>query len=85
MRLRYRIWHLLVAMGFVTLWLPLSKWLLALEAMDHPNKPQTIADFIGFYLGSITLVGLPSVWIAVCMKNRNERFATAARSSRIDV
>ena len=85
MRLRYRIWHLLIAMTFVALWLPLSKWLLALEAMDHPNKPQSTADFIGFYLGSITLLSIPLAWIAGRMKNRKERFTAAARTSRSDV
>ena len=57
--MRYRIWHLLVAMVFVALWLPLSRWLLALEAIDRPSKPQTGTEFVGFYLGSTVLVGLP--------------------------
>ena len=83
--MRYRIWHMLVAMTFVALWLPLSRSLLALEALDHPNKPQTTADFVGFYLGSITLVGLPLAWIALCMKNRSKLFTTSARTSRHDV
>jgi hypothetical protein len=83
--MRYRIWHLLVAMTLVALWLSLSRWLLALEAMDHPNKPQTNSDFVGFYLGSTTLVGLPMAWIALRMKSRSKRFTTSARNSRIDV
>lgn len=80
MKFKYRIWHLLAAMTFVALWVPLSKWLLALEALDHPQKPQTVYDFVGFYLGSLSLVGL-LVWVAVFMKKRTARFATSSQSS----
>lgn len=73
--MRYRVWHLLVAMIFVAIWLPLTRWLLALEAMDHPNKPQTAADFVGFYLGSTLLAGLPFVWIALNKNKKNRRQA----------
>ena len=68
--MRYRVWHLLLAMVIVSLWLPVSAWLLALEATDHANKPQAVADFIGFCLGSFALVILPLTWLALVLKNR---------------
>jgi hypothetical protein len=73
MRLRYRIWHLLLTTSVVALSLPLAKWLLALEAMDHPKKQQTPADFVGFYLGAIALVVLPLVGIVVFLKRKSSR------------
>lgn len=74
--MRFRIWHLLVAMAFVACWVPTSKWLLALEAMDHPDKPQTTFDVACFYLGSITIVGIPFVAIVCFIEHRR-------RSARI--
>ncbi len=59
--MRFRIWHLLMLMVFVACWVPISKWLLAQEALDHPRIPQTTFDVVGFYLGSITIVGIPFV------------------------
>ncbi|QDU90496.1 hypothetical protein Pla175_39010 [Pirellulimonas nuda] len=59
--MRFRIWHLLTVMVFVALWVPISNWLLALEAMDHPTTPQTTLDYVGFYVGSIAIVGFPLV------------------------
>jgi hypothetical protein len=75
MKVRYRIWHLFVTTSVVAVSLPLAKWLLALEASDHPNKPQTTADFVGFYLGSITLVALPLVGIVLLLKRKHSRSA----------
>ena len=65
--MRFRIWHLLAAMAFVALWAPLAQWLLALEAQDHPGKPQTTIDVVAFWLGSTTIAGIPIVvaWIVV--------------------
>ena len=77
MRLKFRIWHLLVTMVFVALWLPLSRWLLALEAKDHPTKPQTTADFIGFYLGSLALIVIPMVLI-LAVKGRRKPLRSVA-------
>jgi hypothetical protein len=54
--MRFRIWHLLAAMGFVALWIPLSRGLLALEAQDHPRKPQGTNDVVGLS-GSAAMVG----------------------------
>ena len=66
--MKFSIWHLMVVMTMVALWLPLSSWLLAWEALDHPNKPHSTADFIGFYLGSLTAVGFPLAWIGLRRK-----------------
>jgi hypothetical protein len=65
--MRFRIWHLLTAMVFVALWIPLSQGLLALEAKDHPWKPQETIDFIAFYLGSAAFACVPIIiaWIVV--------------------
>jgi hypothetical protein len=65
--MRFRIWHLLVAMVFVALWIPLSQGLLALEAQDHPWKPQEAVDVIAFYLGSAGFACVPIIiaWIVV--------------------
>jgi hypothetical protein len=70
--MRFRIWHLLAAMAFVALWLPLSRGLLALEAQDHPSKPQGAVDVVAFYAGSATLVGAVMVipWIVICERKR---------------
>ena len=72
--MRFRIWHLMVLMVFVGPWVQLSKWLLALEAQDHPLKPQTTADFIGFYLGSLPIAFLPLyiAWIVVAIRKRKQ-------------
>ena len=75
--MKYRIWHLLVAMALVALSLPLSKWLLELEAMDHPNKPQTTADFVGFYLGSLSIVGIPTACLSIFIKKQIDQRATS--------
>ena len=79
MRLKFRIWHLLVTMVFVALWLPLSRWLLALEAKDHPTKPQTTADFIGFYLGSLALIVIPCVLLIAYKSKKQSSNLTARR------
>lgn len=60
----------MVAVVFVALWLPLVGWLLAIEAMDHPGRPQTIMDYIGFYLGSTVFVAIPSAVAILILKNR---------------
>jgi hypothetical protein len=67
---RFRIWHLLVVMAFVACWVPISKWLLALEARDHPRIPQTTFDVVCFYLGSITIVGIPFVAVVWFIEHR---------------
>lgn len=72
--MRFRIWHLLASMATVALWAPLAQGLLALEAQDHSSKPQTTADFIGFYLGAAALACLP--WLFAWMwvsRIRNKR------------
>lgn len=65
--MRFRIWHLLALMATVALWARLAQGLLALEAQDHPAIPQTTADVVGFYLGSVPIALLPWVvaWIWV--------------------
>jgi hypothetical protein len=72
--MRFHIWHLLAAMVFCGSWLQLSRWLLALEAQDHPLKPQTAADFIGFYVGSAPLAFIPFMiaWIVVAIRKRKQ-------------
>lgn len=83
MRLKYHIWHLLAAMTVVAVSLPLAKWLLALEAMDHPKKVQTTADFIGFYCASIAAIGLPVIFIVAWLKQRRERSTPATISKDV--
>jgi hypothetical protein len=62
----------LVVMVLVGLGVQLAKWLLALEAQDHPLKPQTAADFIGFYGASLTIAFLPVyvAWIVAALRRR---------------
>jgi hypothetical protein len=73
--MKFRVIHLLAAMAFVAIWLPLSRWLLALEARDHPQKPQEWYDVVAFYLGSTVLAIIPIVaaWIAVAWWGRRRR------------
>jgi hypothetical protein len=75
MRMRFRIWHLLAAMVLVALWAPLSKWLSALEAKDHPQKPQETLDVIAFYIGStaIILIPLAMAWIIMDARRKRKR------------
>ena len=68
--MRFRIWHLMVVMVFVACWVPISMWLLALEAMDHRQIPQTTMDVVCFYVGSITFVGIPFVAIVWSIERR---------------
>ena len=75
--MKYQIWHLLVAMALVALSLPLAKWLLELEAMDHPQKAQTTADFVGFYLGTLSIVGIPTACLSIFIKKRMDRRASS--------
>ena len=85
--MRFRIWHLLAAMVFVALWVPLSKWLLVLEAKDHPSIPQTTFDVIGFYLGSAAMAGVPVVliaWIVVAVSRKRKREHAQGRQRPID-
>ena len=72
--MRFRIWHLLAAQVFVALWVPLSRWLLALEAKDHPLKPQTAEEFIAFWLASALVAFLPFMfaWIVVANRKRKQ-------------
>jgi hypothetical protein len=69
--MQFRIGHILVAMVFVGLWLQLAQWLLAL-AQDHPLKPQSTADFIGFYVDSLPIAFLPWMiaWVVVAIRKR---------------
>ena len=73
--MRFRIWHLLASMVTVALWVPLAKWLLALEAQDHPSIPQTSHDVIGFYAGSAPIACLPWfiawIWVSTTRKKRH--------------
>ncbi len=78
--MRFRIWHLLLAMAFVAVWAPLSQWLLRLEAADHPSKPQTAIDVAAFWLGSTTITCVPFVigWIVVrAIRKKRENDAAA--------
>jgi hypothetical protein len=72
--MRFHIWHILVVMVFVGPWVQLSQWLLKLEASDHPLIPQTTADFVGFYLGSLPIAFLPLLiaWLVVAMRKRRQ-------------
>jgi hypothetical protein len=55
--MRFRVWHVLALMAFLAMWMPLSQGLLALEAKDHPAKPQSALDVVGFYAGTATMLG----------------------------
>lgn len=69
--MRFRVAHLLLATLFVAIWLPTARALLAWEAIDHPAKPQTVLDYLGFYLGTITLVAIPFGLVALWLKGRH--------------
>lgn len=69
--LRFRVWHLILAMALMAVWLPMAKWLLALEALDHANRPHTTMDFVGFYVGTTALVVVPVVLAIAFFRKSN--------------
>ena len=71
MKIKLHMWHLLLAMTVVAVCFPLCRWLLEIEANDHPNKPHTIADFIGFYTASLMFIVVTLTWFARRRNNRN--------------
>lgn len=77
--MRYRIGHFLIVMAFVAVWLPLSKWLIELEAKDHPSIPQTAADYVGFYLGSTVPAGIPFALLGLWIEKRRRAVHAAGR------
>ena len=82
--MRFRIWHLLALMALVALWVPLSQWLLALEAKDHPRKPQEAIDVICFYLGTAPIVCIPVVIAWIVVRKRSDSFSSdASTASRL--
>jgi hypothetical protein len=74
--MRFRIWHLLALIALVALWVPLSQWLLALEAQDHPRKPQEAIDVICFYLGTAPIVCLLAVIAGIVVRKRGTLFSS---------
>jgi hypothetical protein len=71
--MRFRVWHLLAAMAFVALWAPLSQSLLALEALDHPQRPQTALEKGAFWIGSAPIAGAPLAIAWIVTATRRER------------
>ena len=68
--MRYRTWHVLAAMMFVSCWAPVLQRLLALEAMDHPTIPQTTWEIGCFYVGAFACVGIPFVALTRAIERR---------------
>ena len=75
--MRFRISHVLALMAVVALWAPLSKWLLALEAKDHPAIPQRPVDVIAFYVGTAAMLGAAMILPWMVTRERKRRVAQA--------